>query len=120
MAWYLDTTRIFVNEHVEDAAQIIPRLQPLSGGTVQQIFGYESPILGITALVIGSGDSRILRDKTTDGILHTLSGPEGIMGDYLVRKASLARIHSVCQTIRPDLPTDAEVYEVKLELYEGT
>ena len=120
MAWYLDTTRIFVNEHVEDAAQIIPRLQPLSGGTVQQLFGYESPTLGVAALVIGSGDARVLRDMTTDASLHTLTGPEGVMGDYLVKKINLARIYSICQTMRPDLPEDAEVYEAKIDLYEET
>jgi hypothetical protein len=119
MGWYLDSTRIFVQDWKLHEDQIIPRLQPLNGGTVKQIFGYESPITNINAIIVGSADADTLRAMTEDGATHTLVVPSGEYGadSYEVKNIALARIMCICQTIRPDLPTDAPVYTVDIELY---
>lgn len=116
--WTLDSTRIFVSDWKESENQIIPRLQPLDGGTTLQIFGYENPITHITGLVVGLTDKNTLKGFTTDGVEHTLLGPYSISGSFLVKSVSATMIQSVCQTIRPDLDQDSPVYTVEIDFFE--
>ena len=53
MAWTLGGNRIYAQKSNEDTGQILPRLQPLSGGTIIQSFGYDSLVRKITAIVVG-------------------------------------------------------------------
>ncbi len=117
MAWTLNSVRIFVQESTAEAGQIIPRLQPVSGGTILQIFGYDTRINNINAIVVGDTDRDALMSLTTTGVSYTLVSPEGSMGDYFVRKAAYKRIPNICQTMRPDLATDSPVYIFDFELY---
>jgi len=117
MAWYLDGTRIFVQESKEDAGQIVPRIQPLAGGTVLQVFGWESDIRTIQAMIVGDTDKEALKDLRKGGTA-TLIGPEGSLGSFTVKNVSVTRVMCVCQTIRPDLDADAPVYDVEIQLYE--
>jgi len=119
MAWYIDSTRITVQKLDSDKNQIIPRLQPLSGGTVLQIFGYEDEITSIGCLVVGSGDLSIITAMVTDGLTHTLSGPNNFVHDYYIKSISSKRQLTRAQTFRPDKDCYAEVYNVELELYDG-
>jgi len=118
MAWSLNSIRIFVNESKEDAAQIVPRLQPLSGGTVLQVFGYESDVRTITGLVVGDTDKNGLKTLRTTGSSYTLLSPEGSLGSFVVKNVVVNRSPSICQTLRPDLAEDAPVYQVEVQLYE--
>lgn len=117
MAWYIDSTRIFVNDWKESEAQIIPRLQPLAGGTVLQIFGYENPITRITGLVVGVNDKDAVKAMGIDGALHTLSGPYGLVDDFYVKSVAATMQPTLMQTIRPDLDCYDPVYVVEMELY---
>lgn len=117
MAWTLNSIRIFVQESNAESGQIIPRLQPLSGGTVLQIFGYDSRVNTINGIVVGDTDRDALMNLTTTGSAYTLVSPEGSMGTYYVRKVAYKRIPNICQTMRPDLASDAPVYIFDLELY---
>jgi len=117
MAWTLSGVRIFVDESKEDAGNIVPRLQPLSGGTVLQTFGYESDIRTVHALVVGTVDKDALKDTRKSGT-HALVSPEGSLGSFTVKNVSVSRVHCICQTIRLDLAADAPVYEVEIQLYE--
>ena len=54
--WTINGTRIFVNSLNGSGKNIFARLQPLSGGTVIQRFGYESPIRKIGGLIVGDDD----------------------------------------------------------------
>jgi len=117
MAWTLNSVRIFVQESGEETSQIIARLQPLSGGTVKQIFGYESPVHTISAIVVGDTDRNALMTLPTTGNNYTLVSPEGSMGTFLVKKATYKRIPNICQTLRPDLASDAPMYNFDFELY---
>jgi len=118
MAWSLDGIRTFVNESKEEAGQIVPRLQPLGGGTVLQTFGYESDVRTIQAIVVGDIDKEALKDLRKTGSAYTLLSPEGSLGSFTVKNVVVTRIHCICQTLRPDLAEDAPVYEVEIQLYE--
>ena len=67
--WSLGGIRIFVQDMREHTAQIIPRLQPLSGGTVLQVFGHEDDIRTVSGLVVGQADKNDLKDMATGGLL---------------------------------------------------
>jgi len=122
MPWTIDGTRIFVNESKEDAGQIVPRLQPLGGATVLQTFGYESGITNLSALIVGDVDRDAIKLLRTTGLSYVLESPEypvpSGMGEYTVKSVSISRESCICQTIRPDLDTDAPVYRIELQLYE--
>lgn len=117
MAWIIDNVRIFVQEANGETGQIIPRLQPLSGGTVLQIFGYDSKVENVSAIVVGDVDRDALMAMPTTGDSYIFSGPEGYKGLYFVKKSMYRRIPNFCQTMRPDLDEDAPVYNFDLELY---
>jgi hypothetical protein len=117
MAWTIDSVRIFIDESTEEAGQIVPRLQPLAGATVLQVFGYESDIRNIHGLVVGDTDKDNIKSLVQGGTSE-LIGPEGSIGTFTVKKVTVNRIHCICQTIRPDLAEDSPVYEVGVELYE--
>jgi len=115
--WTLNGIRIFVQEANADASQIIPRLQPLSGPTVIQIFGYESQVHSLNAIVVGDTDKAALMTLATTGLDYALVSPEGSMGDFLIKKISFKRIRNICQTLRPDLAEDSPMYVFDMELY---
>lgn len=117
MAWTLGGVRIFAQESRREAGRIMPRLQPLNGGTVIQSFGFESPIHSVNALVVGDTDRDALMAMAVATSNYTLVSPEGSMGSFSVRKANYNRIPNICQTLRTDLPEDAPMYNFDFELY---
>lgn len=118
MAWYLDSTRVFVQEHEESDSQIMPRLQPLAGGTVIQLFGYESKIVKVMAIIVGETDRNALRAMAKSGSTHTLTFPDTSTSDFYVKSVGFKQIYNICQTLRPDLAEDASVFNVSLELQQ--
>lgn len=116
MAWTLDDIRIFVNDWKESGNQIMPRLQPLDGGTVLQIFGYESPITRIAGVIVGLTDRDALLSLTQTGLDYTLSGPYGIIDDFKVKTVTLGMQPTMIQTIRQDLDCYAPVFTFDVEL----
>lgn len=116
--WKLNNIRIFVQKQEEVNKQIMPRLQPLSGGTVLQVFGYEDTIQKITGVVVGNTDANALRALTRTGDSYSLVNFEGTVGNFFVNDMQRTRIQCICQTLRPDLADDAPVYEVSLTLYK--
>lgn len=117
MSWHLDTIRIFVQEIETGVENIIARLQPLGGGTVLHKFGHDSLIVNVTAIVVGYVDLGALRDMTESSNSFTLYKDGTPLNDYFVHKVNSKIIPTICQTLRPDLSEDAEVYNVSLELY---
>jgi hypothetical protein len=113
--WTLDNVRIITQDQEADNKQIIPRLQPINGGTHLQIFGYESEILRLSTTVVGSGDLFALKDMAKDGLYHTLISPL-YSGEYLVTSLKHKWVQSICQSLRPDLPEDSPVFTVDIEL----
>lgn len=117
MDWKLNNIRIFVQEHTGDGSQIIPRLQPLSGGTVLQFFGYESLVRSINAYVVGDTDRDALLALRKTGSSYDLTSPMGDLGNHYVKKAAFKQVRNICQTLRTDLASDAPMYLFDLELY---
>lgn len=117
MNWTLNNVRIFVQEHASEGGQIIPRLQPLSGGTVLQFFGYESEVKTLNAYVVGDTDRNALLALRKTGSAYTLESPMGSLGGFYVRKVAFKQIPNICQTLRPDLAEDAPMYIFDFELY---
>ena len=117
MAWKLNSTRIFVQESKSDSAQIIPRLQPLNSGTILQFFGWEDEVRVLNAIVVGDTDRDSLRSLYSTATSYELETPEGIEGNFFVKKVSYNRIPNVCQTLRTDLASDSPMYNFTLELY---
>jgi hypothetical protein len=114
--WTLGGVRIFTQEESQNQKQIMPRLQPLAGGTVIQIFGYESPIKALSCKVVGEVDRVAIENMTKDGALHTLVSYEGTVGDFYVSSVSWTRDRTISQTLRPDLDCEDPVYTVQIEL----
>ena len=119
MDWSLGGVRIFVTDGNEEANQIVARLQPLSGGTINQIFGYETPIRKLSCYIVGDTDKDAIIALTQSGTKHTLNSPEGSLGDLIVHKVNLPRVAGIIsQTLRPDLACDAPVYRGDITLLE--
>lgn len=117
MAWYIDTTRIFVQGNDEDVGTVIARLQPVASGTVLQIFGHETPIVKLKGVIVGSGDKSALKAYGIDGDAHTISGPYGAR-DFYVASIRVNQVMTISQTVRQDLPENAPFYNFEMELYE--
>ncbi len=117
MNWTFDGVRIFVQENTGEGSQIIPRLQPLNGGTVLQFFGYDSLIKTINAYVVGDTDKDALEALYKTGSSYDLTSPMGDLGNFYVHKFNYKQIPNTCQTLRTDLASDAPMYIVDLELY---
>lgn len=119
MSWNVDSVRIFVQDESQDDKQIIARLQPLADNTVLHIFGYEDPVIKLSAIVVGTGDATLLRTFAKDGIRHSVGYPDfGFINLLYVNSVSTKRTKSIFQTIRPDLPCESPVFTVDLELYQ--
>lgn len=117
MAWTLGGVQVFAQDLKEEVGQIIPRLQPLSGGTVLQVFGHESDTRTLSAIVVGRADKDEIKSFSEGGSV-SLVDPDGYTeGTFLVRKVVVNRMRVICQTLRPDLPEDSPVYNVEVELY---
>lgn len=118
MAWTLNGNRIYVQKLSKATSSILPRLQPLSGGTVIQSFGYDSTTLSISAITVGDTITNALMALAQDGgTLYALVSPEGSLGNWMVKSCSPSRTNSTCQSIDIAQPEEAPVYEVDLELW---
>lgn len=127
MSWTLDSVRIFVSETKEEASQIVPRLQPLSGDTVLQTFGYESDVITIGAIAIGDTDKDALKALRTGGTAalveirtDSLGGTQTINhGTFTVKNVSIQRIHCISQSVLVDgnHTCDDPVYQAEIQLY---
>jgi len=115
--WSYAGYRIFVQEYQSGHKQILPRLNPIGGGTVIQQFGYDERILKINAYVVGFSDMTQIRLLTTSGISFDLATPMEGTYAYYCNDVQDKLVNSICQTLRPDLPEDSPVYQVDLELY---
>jgi len=114
MAWTFNSNRIYVTELSGSDKQIIARLQPFGGGTIQQTFGYEDEILKVRAYVVGDTILDALKALTATGTEYDFTGDQGSMGNYYLSNLSWSRVPAIWQTIAGDC-TDP-LYTVELEL----
>ena len=119
MSWTYAGYRIYPQDSDEGTSQIAPRLQPISGGSVIQAFGYDSTIRNISAIVVGDTIKNALKALAQDGMaLHTLLSPEGSLGSWMLKSFKANRTKSTCQSIDETQPEDSPVYDVTLELWQ--
>jgi len=119
MAWKLEDVRIFLQELGDTTERITAVLQPIEGYSVIQLLGKKIPIYNINYYIVGSGDKITLEGYVDNGTLCTLSGPDGVVGDFYVHNAKFERQMVVKQTIRTDRPIGDKVYVVNSELYKN-
>jgi hypothetical protein len=117
MAWVIDTTRLYVQEINDSGKEIIARLQPIASGTVNQTFGWESPIWKVSAVVVGYTDHDAIEEMYKTGNKYMFSGVGMDFGDFYVNSVSFKRRNIYCQTLRQDLSSTEPVYDLTLELY---
>lgn len=117
MAWTFNGTRIFLQTQDETITQTIARLQPLVGKTIKQFFGYESPIIKLTAIVVGDTDKNALMTLATTQTSYNLYNDATLIGTYFLHSMSVSRNRTVSQTLRQDLDCTAPVYTVEMEIY---
>jgi hypothetical protein len=116
--WTYNSNRLYVQKITKQASQIIPRLQPLSGGSVLQSFGYDSTIRNVEALVVGDTVNDALEALAKDGATaHALVSPEGSLGSWILKDYNSDRIPNVCQTIDPLQAEDVALYTVSMTLW---
>lgn len=121
MAWTFNSVRVFVSKRTGSAKQIIPVLQPISGGSVYQFFGWETETVQISGLIVGATDLRALLALIGTATSYSLVSPEGTIGNFFLKEFKYNRLPVTNQTIRTDLACEAPVYEVDLDLLpDGT
>lgn len=115
MSWTFGSVRIYVSDLGGADKQTIARLQPVSGGTVHQVFGYENEIKKVKGLVIGETDLSTLKGYGQDGTTHNLTGYGTDYGNFYLSTLNWTRLNVIYQTVTDDC--DAPVFSVDLELY---
>jgi len=119
MSWTLNGIKMYIQDYTGTNPNTIARIQPLSGGTIIQHFGYESEVLKLSGIIVGTADRASLKGYAKTQSTYSLVHADGTtVGNYRVKSFSWKQISSVCQTMRPDLAKTAPVYQMELELYE--
>ena len=119
MAWTYDDIRLYTSSLDESSEQIIARLQPIASGTILHNFGWSTDIVKVTAIVATEADKDALKALRKTGESYTLSGPEGLVGDFFLKSFKGSRTPANCTVLfdRPSLESDVPLYKVDLELY---
>ena|SRR3990172_9275322 len=120
MPWTYNSQRIYPDKSGENTSAILPVLQPLSGGSIVQSFGYVSTVRQLSGLIVGDTIKEALEATSKDGgTAHVLVSPEGSLGSFSCKSFNVDRTMSTCQTIDITQPEDAPVYNFQIELLEA-
>ena len=118
MTWKLEDVIIFLQKLGENTERITAVLQPVTGYSVIQQLGKKVPISNINYYIVGDTDKDTINGYVDNGTKVTLSGPDGVVGDFYMHTAKYDRQMVIKQTIRTDLDIDEKVYVVSSELFE--
>ena len=118
MAWKLEDVRIFLQSLGNTEEKITAVLQPVEGYSVIQLLGNKIPTYSAEYYIVGDADKTKISQYVYSGSLVTLSGPDGIVGDFYLHTAKFERQKVIKQSIRTDLDATAKVYTVNSELYK--
>lgn len=116
--WKLEDVRIFLQKQGNTEERITAVLQPLEGYSVIQLLGNKVPIYNVEYYIVGDTDKTKINQYIYSGTLCTLSGPDGVVGNFYIHNAKFERQMVIKQTIRTDLDIDDKVYVVNSELYQ--
>ncbi len=115
--WTYGGRRIYVQKISDDVKQILASLQPVSGPTVYQTYGYQTSQYKLNAIVVGSGDRLSLESLTTSGVTFELMSPEGSLGYFYPINMIFDRQRVIYQTLTPNCYDP--VYIVDIELFKS-
>lgn len=121
--WYLDNTRVFVQDLTVDGKSIIAKLNPLQGGSVYHYWGYEDENINLKCYVVGWTDRDDIKDMQRDGDTHILWGSGldqtqwNVSMDVYLESVTWEAIPLICQTLRPDLDDDAQTWMADIKLF---
>lgn len=116
--WYLGSTRIYTTDMAGNTKQIIARLNPLGGGTIKQIFGYDEEILQIKAYVVGETDLATIKSYAQSGTAYSLTGYGTDYGDFYVASVQWSRVPAIYQTLTVNC--EDPLFTVNIDLYPST
>lgn len=116
--WTYNGIRIFIEEMPERTGEVIARLQPLTGGSIHQTFGWETSILNIKGYIVGETDYLAIKAAARDGVTHELFFDTTSQGNFYLHNVVISRTKAIWQTLRPDLDCTAAVYSLEGELYK--
>lgn len=117
MSWSINGIRVITQTFEDANKQTIPRLQPLGGGTILQVFGYENSVYQMSGKVVGETNYTALKALAKSGLSYTLTTDLDTKTVY-VASANFRRDETRTQTIDPQQDCYAPVWTVTLELYE--
>ena len=119
--WQYHSVRIYTIDENDTHKPIVTKLQPLSGGTVIQTYGYENEIIKITCYVVGASNLAILKaDADAQPLVaQTLVSDLGTVGSYYLTNLSSKRSHAIRQSLDSSQSNTAPVYQVDLELLKS-
>jgi hypothetical protein len=115
MGWSLGSVTIYTQDMGGNTKQIIARLNPLGGGTIKQIFGYDEEILQVKAYVVGETNLATLKGYATDKTARALVGQTTNYGNYYIASISWSRVPAIYQTLTA--VCDDPLFTVNLDLY---
>ena len=118
MAWKLEDVRIFLQDVSNTEERISAVLQPIEGYSVVQLLGNKVPTYNIGYYIVGDADKTKINQYVYSGSLCTLSGPDGVVGNFYIHNAKFERQMTIKQSIRTDLAATEKVYVVNSELYK--
>jgi hypothetical protein len=118
MNWEFNSIRIYVEKETGGGKQIMPILQPLSGGSVVQFYGYETDTKQISGLVVGATNKNALLALKNTATAYVLNSPEGALGSFYVKDVKYNRLPTVYQNIdlTPPLDCYSPIYAIDLDL----
>jgi hypothetical protein len=114
--WYYNNIGITATNLKENDDQIIAELQPISGGTIYQTFGYINEHITLQCFVVGVEDKNALKLLVRNGNTYPLSGAGILFGNYYLAKASFDWMTTWKQTFRPDKDAEDLIFKCSLEL----
>lgn len=124
MAWTINDIPITVQDYNRTKDQIIARLNPVGSGTIYHFFGWERPIIKLSAYVVGSDTVGFLEAMTETGDEYDLEFTVSSGGvdtttiiPVSVKSMSAKRENTISQTFDTTHECTDPVYTIEMELY---
>ncbi len=117
--WTYGGIRVYVQDYDQAAKAIIARLQPLGGGTVLHLFGYEDQTYKLASYVVGNTNKDALLAFAQDQASHDLVTPYITISGLYANNVTAKLTPFAYQTIDETQDCEAPVWKVDMELYHA-
>lgn len=118
--WNYNNITIYVQEYGRDKQNLASKLDPLGGGSIIHRWGFQDPVVNVEAYVLTSGDALALDALAETGASYELVGPEGSLGNWMLKSVNCRRESSVWHKFfdRPHLDPNTPLYRATMELWD--